>query len=161
MKPDQSPKLKKTCLHQNTDSRLAINESHAGATLLPTPGELIAMLDRTVIGQREAKQTLATAAYNHFLFCSLAEMTNCPVESTSVLLLGRTGSGKSHLLKSLQKCLGFPLIYLNCTGLTQNGYKGINVNEVLERLEDELLDEEKNPAGHYCVGRSRQTQRNS
>jgi ATP-dependent Clp protease ATP-binding subunit ClpX len=116
------------------------DELFAGAPLLPTPGELIAMLDKKVVGQLEAKRTLAVAAYNHFLFCALGELSNWPVEPTSVLLIGPTGTGKSHLLKTLRECLKIPMIYLSCTGLTQNGYKGINVNEVLERLENELLE---------------------
>jgi ATP-dependent Clp protease ATP-binding subunit ClpX len=119
------------------------DELFAGAPLLPTPGELIAMLDKKVIGQIEAKRTLAVAAYNHFLFCALGELSNWPVEPTSVLLLGPTGCGKSHLLKALRDCTNFPMIYLSCTGLTQNGYKGTNINEVLERLENELLDDNR------------------
>jgi len=119
------------------------DERFARAPLLPTPGEIIAMLDKKVIGQIEAKRTLAVAAYNHFLFCALGELSSWPVEPTSVLLLGPTGSGKSHLLKTLGDCLNIPIIYLSCTSLTQNGYKGINVNEVLERLESELLDDNR------------------
>jgi ATP-dependent Clp protease ATP-binding subunit ClpX len=119
------------------------DELFTGAPLLPTPGELIAMLDKKVVGQIEAKRTLAVAAYNHFLFCALAEVSNWPVEPTSVLLLGPTGSGKSHLLKILRECLKVPTVYVSCTGLTQNGYKGVNVNDVLERLENELLDDSR------------------
>jgi ATP-dependent Clp protease ATP-binding subunit ClpX len=118
-------------------------ERFARATLLPTPSELIAMLDRKVIGQIEAKRTLAVAVYNHFLFCALGELSNWPVEPTSVLLLGPTGCGKSALLKAIRDSTNIPLVYLNCTGLTQNGYKGINVNEVLERLENELLEDNR------------------
>ena len=113
----------------------------AGDRLLPTPAELMALLDRRVIGQTAAKRDLAVAAYNHFLFCAQAELMNWPVESSSVLLIGPTGCGKSHLLKTLRDCLGVPMIYVTCTGLTQNGYKGTNINEVLERLENELLDD--------------------
>ena len=119
------------------------DERFARAPLLPTPGEIIAMLDKKVIGQIEAKRTLAVAAYNHFLFCALGELSSWPVEPTSVLLIGPTGSGKSHLLKTLRECLKMPLVYVSCTNLTQNGYKGINVNEVLERLETELLDDNR------------------
>jgi ATP-dependent Clp protease ATP-binding subunit ClpX len=119
------------------------NEQFARSSLLPTPSEIIAMLDKKVVGQIEAKRTLAVAAYNHFLFCALGELSKWPVEPTSVLLLGPTGSGKSHLLKTLGDCLNMPIVYLSCTGLTQNGYKGINVNEVLERLEGELLDDQR------------------
>lgn len=119
------------------------HERFAHVPLLPTPGEIIAMLDKKVIGQIEAKRTLAVAAYNHFLFCALGELSNWPVEPTSVLLLGQTGSGKSHLLKALRDSLKIPMVYLSCTDITQNGYKGININEVLERLEAELLDDQR------------------
>jgi ATP-dependent Clp protease ATP-binding subunit ClpX len=138
MEPDQTPKPKYPCPPRVPDS---YKDLYAGAPLLPTPGDLIAMLDRKVIGQSDAKRTLAVAAYNHFLFCALAELTGWPVEPTSLLLVGPTGSGKSHLLKTLRECLGLPMVYLSCTGLTQNGYKGININEVLERLENELLED--------------------
>ena len=131
----------------NSDAKPVISdypkERFERAPILPTPGEIIAMLDKKVIGQIEAKRTLAVAAYNHFLFCALGELSKWPVEPTSVLLIGPTGSGKSHLLKTLGDCLNIPMIYLSCTGLTQNGYKGVNVNEVLERLEDELLDDNR------------------
>jgi ATP-dependent Clp protease ATP-binding subunit ClpX len=113
------------------------------APLLPTPSELISLLDKKVVGQTEAKRTLAVATYYHFLGCALGELTNWPVEPTSVLLAGPTGSGKSHLFKTLRECLGIPLVYLSCTGMTQNGYKGVNINEVLERLEDELLEDNR------------------
>jgi ATP-dependent Clp protease ATP-binding subunit ClpX len=141
MEPDQKKKTQNPCPKCKPPTPDSSCDLFAGAPLLPTPNELIAMLDRKVIGQIEAKRTLAVAAYNHFLFCSLAELTGSPVEPTSVLLIGPTGSGKSHLLRTLRECLGIPMIYLTCTGLTQNGYKGINVNEVLERLEHELLDD--------------------
>jgi ATP-dependent Clp protease ATP-binding subunit ClpX len=119
------------------------DERFATAPLLPTPTEIIGMLDKRVVGQIEAKRTLAVAAYNHFLFCALGEVSNWPVEPTSVLLIGPTGCGKSQLLKTLRDCLKIPMVYLSCTGLTQNGYKGINVNEILERLENELVEDDR------------------
>lgn len=119
------------------------DERFAAAPLLPTPNEIIAMLDQRVVGQIEAKRTLAVAAYNHFLFCALAEVSNWPVEPTSVLLIGPTGSGKSHLLKTLRDCLKVPMIYASCTDLTQNGYKGVNINEILDRLENELVEDDR------------------
>jgi len=111
------------------------------AKLLPTPSELIALLDRRVIGQTAAKRSLAVAAYNHFLACARSDLQGGPVESGPVLLIGPTGCGKSFLLKTLRECMGIPMIYVSCTSLTQNGYKGTNVNEVLERLEAELLED--------------------
>lgn len=119
------------------------NERFAAASLLPTPNEIIAMLDRKVVGQIEAKRTLAVAAYHHFLFCALGELSNWPVEPTSVLLAGPTGSGKSLLLRNLGECLKVPIVYVSCTNLTANGYKGVNVNEILERLENELLEDNR------------------
>jgi ATP-dependent Clp protease ATP-binding subunit ClpX len=113
------------------------------APLLPTPNEIIAMLDKKVVGQIEAKRTLAVAAYSHFLNCALGEISNHPVEPTSVLLLGPTGSGKSHLLKTLSDCLKIPMFYLSCTGMTQNGYRGVNVNDILDRLENDLAEDNR------------------
>jgi ATP-dependent Clp protease ATP-binding subunit ClpX len=111
--------------------------------LLPTPTELIAILDRKVIGQVAAKRDLSVAAYNHFLACAYSDIQGGPVENAAhAILIGPTGCGKSHLLKTLRECLGVPMFYVSCTGLTQNGYKGTNINEVLERLEQQLLDEE-------------------
>lgn len=101
------------------------------------------MLDRRVVGQIEAKRTLAVAAYHHFISCALGELSNWQVEPTSVLLVGPTGSGKSHLLKTLSDCLKIPMFYLSCTGLTQNGYRGVNVNDILDRLENELAEDNR------------------
>ena len=119
------------------------SERFAAAPLLPTPNEIIAMLDKKVVGQLEAKRTLAVAAYHHFLSCALGELSNWQVEPTSVLLVGPTGSGKSHLLKTLRECLKIPMVFVSCTNLTQNGYKGVNVNEILERLENELVEDNR------------------
>jgi ATP-dependent Clp protease ATP-binding subunit ClpX len=119
------------------------SERFAAAPLLPTPNEIIAMLDRRVVGQIEAKRTLAVAAYHHFLSCALGELSNWQVEPTSVLLVGPTGSGKSHLLRTLSDCLKIPMFYLSCTGLTQNGYRGVNVNDILDRLENELAEDNR------------------
>lgn len=118
-------------------------ERCAAAPLLPTPNEIIAMLDKKVVGQIEAKRTLAVAAYSHFISCALGELSNWHVEPTSVLLVGPTGSGKSHLLKTLRDCLKIPMVYVSCTTLTQNGYKGVNVNEILDRLENELVEDNR------------------
>jgi ATP-dependent Clp protease ATP-binding subunit ClpX len=112
----------------------------ADSKLLPTPSQLVALLDQKVIGQTTAKRTLAVAAYHHFLACAQSELTGRLVEPTALLLIGPTGCGKSHLLRTL-RCLGVPMIQVNCTSLTANGYKGTNVNEVLERLESELLED--------------------
>ncbi|MEO5715987.1 MAG: AAA family ATPase [Luteolibacter sp.] len=114
---------------------------YAADHLLPTPTELIALLDRKVIGQTAAKRNLAVAAYNHFLACAQSELTGSAVETSALLLIGPTGCGKSVLLKTLRDCLGVPMVYVTCTSLTQNGYKGTNINEVLERLENELLED--------------------
>ena len=141
MIPSQMPNLSDENTPDIDDSRSSAKSRHASDRLLPTPAELIDLLGRRVIGQMAAKRTLAVAAYNHFLLCAQAELTNCTVESSSILLIGPTGCGKSHLLKTLRDSLGVPMIYISCTGLTQNGYKGTNINEVLERLENELLED--------------------
>lgn len=126
------------------------SERFEAAPLLPTPSEIIAMLDKRVVGQIEAKRTLAVAAYQHFLSCALGELSNWQVEPTSVLLVGPSGSGKSHLLKTLRESLKIPMVYVSCTNLTQNGYKGVNINEVIERLETELVEDNRTQPAIVC-----------
>ncbi len=128
--------------HQGNDkSKEPAGYGIADCKLLPTPSQLVALLDQKVIGQRAAKRILGIAAYNHFLACAESELTGRLVEPSALLLIGPTGCGKSHLLRTLRSYLGVPMIQVNCTSLTANGYKGTNVNEVLERLESELLED--------------------
>lgn len=105
---------------------------------LPTPGEIKAVLDQYVIGQERAKRVLSVAVYNHYKRVRAKEMGltfgDVEVEKSNILLIGPTGSGKTLLAKTLAKMLDVPFAIADATTLTEAGYVGEDVENVLVRL---------------------------
>jgi ATP-dependent Clp protease ATP-binding subunit ClpX len=102
---------------------------------LMTPSELKAHLDQYVIGQEQAKKVLSVAVYNHYKrLKSNQEAPEVEIEKSNILLLGRTGSGKTLLAKSLAKALNVPFCIADATVLTEAGYVGEDVEAVISRL---------------------------
>lgn len=102
--------------------------------VLPRPKEIKANLDEYVIGQDEAKITLAVAVYNHYKRIFKAEQTDVELNKSNVLLLGPTGVGKTLLAQTLAKSLGVPFAITDATTLTEAGYVGEDVENILLRL---------------------------
>lgn len=102
--------------------------------ILPKPEEIKAELDQYVIGQDEAKKTLSVAVYNHYK--RIFKNTDCDVElnKSNVLLLGPTGVGKTLLAQTLAKSLNVPIAITDATTLTEAGYVGEDVENILLRL---------------------------
>ena len=109
---------------------------------LPTPSEISAFLDKYVIGQGEAKRTLAVAVYNHYKRIqveeanALARRNDDEVElsKSNILMLGPTGSGKTYLAQSLARMLDVPFAIADATSLTEAGYVGEDVENILLKL---------------------------
>lgn len=101
---------------------------------LPKPCDIKATLDEYVIGQDEAKITLAVAVYNHYKRIFKAEETDVELNKSNVLLLGPTGVGKTLLAQTLAKSLGVPFAITDATTLTEAGYVGEDVENILLRL---------------------------
>lgn len=102
--------------------------------VLPKPQEIKQKLDEYVIGQDEAKKTLAVAVYNHYKRIFKNESADVELNKSNVLMLGPTGVGKTLLAQTLAKILDVPIAITDATTLTEAGYVGEDVENILLRL---------------------------
>lgn len=117
--------------------------SGAVSGLLPTPNELVEMLSEQVIGQNQAKRTLAVAVYQHAINCARADLHGGRVEAENhVLLAGPTGSGKSFLLRRLAYILHLKVFFIPCTAITPNGYRGKNFEHYIDSIAEESVHDD-------------------
>ncbi len=102
---------------------------------IPTPHEIKSILDEYVIGQEEAKKTLSVAVYNHYKrINNLEKVDDVEIQKSNILLLGPTGCGKTLLAQTLAKVLNVPFAIADATTLTEAGYVGEDVENILLRL---------------------------
>lgn len=99
-----------------------------------TPQELKAFLDDYVIGQDEAKKVLSVAVYNHYKRITSGQDIDVELQKSNVLMLGPTGSGKTLLAQTLARVLGVPFAIADATTLTEAGYVGEDVENILLKL---------------------------
>ena len=124
----------------------------AGLDKIPSPKEIKEILDQYVIGQEEAKKTLSVAVYNHYKRIAheeeLAEKhesddNDVEIQKSNILLLGPTGCGKTLLASTLAKILNVPFAIADATTLTEAGYVGEDVENILlkkKKLYNNLYD---------------------
>src|SRR5690242_5968284 len=103
---------------------------------LPKPREIYSVLDEYVIGQENAKRTLSVAVYNHYKRVQMMAGTDAEIElqKSNILLLGPTGCGKTLLAQTLAKILNVPFAIADATALTEAGYVGEDVENILLKL---------------------------
>ena len=123
VKPNKAPRGKSSAFLDNPDD-------------LMTPEEIKAYLDEYIIGQDEAKKVLSISVYNHYkrTFLNASDVDEVELQKSNVLLLGPTGVGKTMLAQTLAKLLNVPFAIADATTLTQAGYVGEDVENVLLRL---------------------------
>lgn len=105
---------------------------------LPKPSEICAFLDQYVIGQRDAKRTLSVAVYNHYKRVRGPQVRkrddDVELAKSNILLLGPTGSGKTYLAQTMARMLDVPFAIADATSLTEAGYVGEDVENILLKL---------------------------
>lgn len=103
---------------------------------VPKPKELLEILNQYVVGQDRAKRALAVAVYNHYKRVSYTESSDDDVDlqKSNILMIGPTGSGKTFLAQTLAKSLNVPFVIADATSLTEAGYVGEDVENILLKL---------------------------
>ena len=101
---------------------------------LPTPMEIKAYMDNYIIGQEDAKISLAVAVYNHYKRIYLSSNADVELQKSNILLIGPTGSGKTLFAQTLARILDVPFAIADATTLTEAGYVGDDVENILVRL---------------------------
>ena len=124
-----------SCVHEayevlNDEEEEEISENMQ----LATPSQIKAHLDQYVIGQDEAKKTLSVAVYNHYKRLRQNKKSDVEIQKSNILMIGSTGSGKTYLAQSLAKFLGVPFAIADATTLTEAGYVGDDVENILLTL---------------------------
>ncbi|MFP6858315.1 MAG: ATP-dependent Clp protease ATP-binding subunit ClpX [Roseibacillus sp.] len=122
------------------DGHSEIGQSVTDGMGTPTPAEIRELLDEYVIGQEHAKKVLAVAVYNHYQrmrqdqLLPNDELADVEIEKSNILLLGPTGSGKTLLARTLARVLDVPFCIVDATTLTEAGYVGEDVENIILRL---------------------------
>jgi len=110
------------------------DRAKTGKSDLPVPKDICATLDEYVIGQEQAKKILSVAVYNHYKRLRGSDKDGVELSKSNILLVGPTGSGKTLLAQTLARLLDVPFVMADATTLTEAGYVGEDVENIIQKL---------------------------
>ena len=119
------------------DQEMAEERTEVETFTVPTPQEILDQLDDYVIGQKDAKKTLAVAVYNHYKrvnAMATGDNNDTELQKSNIAVIGPTGSGKTYLAQSLARILNVPFAIADATTLTEAGYVGEDVENIILKL---------------------------
>ncbi len=116
------------------NSNLSSDKQDSSDNHILSPMEMKAKLDQYIIGQDEAKKYLSVAVYNHYKRLQQPKEDDVEIEKSNILLIGRTGTGKTLLAKTIARMLNVPFAIVDATVFTEAGYVGEDVESILSRL---------------------------
>ena len=134
------------CIDIIREELKGVTDENDGGDRLPTPREILAMLDQYVIGQAQAKRALSVSVYNHYKRIRFAQSQpksqasssgdkeEVELSKSNILLIGPTGSGKTLLAQTLARMLNVPFVMSDATTLTEAGYVGEDVENIIQKL---------------------------
>ncbi len=129
---DECVDLCNEIIREETSSEVAAEDRAGG---FPNPQEIHAILDEYVIGQARAKKTLSVAVYNHYKRIENEDaVSEVEISKSNILLIGPTGSGKTLLAETLARQLNVPFTIADATTLTEAGYVGEDVENIIQKL---------------------------
>ena len=114
--------------------RAKVQKSGISMNDVPKPKEIKEFLDKYVIGQDEAKRSIAVAVYNHYKRLAVAHNEEVELDKSNIVLVGPTGTGKTLIARTIARLLKVPFTIVDATVLTQAGYVGEDVESILSRL---------------------------
>lgn len=127
-----------TCIDQGYnylyDSRKSKNAYRIDEKDVPTPPQIKSFLDQYIIGQDDAKKIISVAVYNHYKRISQPLHDEIEIEKSNIVMVGRTGTGKTLLARTIARLLKVPFTIVDATVLTEAGYVGEDIESILTRL---------------------------
>lgn len=130
---DECVDICKEILEEEFTKEKSKKQTALATVKLQKPQEIKEFLDQFVVGQEQAKKVLSVAVYNHYKRIT-GKVTDIDVQKSNILMIGPTGSGKTYLAQNLAKTLGVPFAIADATSLTEAGYVGEDVENILLKL---------------------------
>lgn len=110
------------------------NEEKSETSTILTPSKIKSELDKYIIGQEEAKKTMCTAIYNHYIRIGQSDNDDVIIDKSNICLIGPTGTGKTEIARSIAKLLDVPFAICDATTITQSGYVGEDIESIITRV---------------------------